>query len=131
MEKQKVILIVEDEKNLREAIADILHRKNFLTLEAKNGQEGVDLALSKHPDLILLDLLMPVMDGMTALKQIRQADAWGEQVPTLILTNLSSTEETEHDIAAEKPLGYLIKSSWKIEDVVEKIEKILATPNGK
>jgi DNA-binding response OmpR family regulator len=127
VETQKTILIVEDEKNLREAIADILRLKNYLPLEAENGKVGVEMALSKHPDLILLDLLMPVMDGMAALKKIR-ADAWGAKVPVIILTNLSATnEQLVEDMVTHKPMHYLIKSDWKLHDVVAKIEEILKT----
>lgn len=123
--------MVEDEKSLLGIIADILHRKKFLTLEAKNGREGVELALSKHPDLILLDLIMPEMDGMTALKKIRQ-DAWGEKVPVIILTNLSATnEQLVEDMVTHKPMHYLVKSDWKIHDVVKKIEEILKAQDMK
>ena len=122
---EKTILIVEDEKSLREALMDILKRKNFLGIEAKNGKEGVDLAFAKHPDLILLDLMMPEMDGMTALKKIRE-DAWGANVPVIILTNLSATSEhLVDDIVTHKPMYYLVKSDWKIHDVIDKIEEIL------
>lgn len=127
MKKQKTILVVEDEKSIREAIVDVLTRKNFLPLEAKNGKEGVELALSKHPDLILLDLVMPEMDGMAALKKIRQ-DAWGEKVPVIILTNLSATkEQLVEDMVTHKPMYYLVKSDWKIYDVIDKIQEILKT----
>lgn len=127
MKTQKTILIVEDEKSLREAITDILRLKKFNPLEAKDGKEGVEMALAKHPDFILLDLLMPVMDGMTALKKIRE-DAWGEKVPVIILTNLSATkEQLVEDMVTHKPMHYLIKSDWKIHDVVKKIEEILET----
>jgi len=126
---QKTILVVEDEKSLRDAVVDVLRAKNFPVLEAKNGVEGVDLALSRHPDLILLDLLMPEMDGMTALKKIRQ-DAWGANVPVIILTNLGATNEhLIEDMVAQKPLHYLIKSDWKIHDVVDKIEEVLKKEN--
>src|SRR3990167_2344073 len=125
MKTQKTILIVEDEKSLRDAIVEILRLKEFNPLEAKNGREGVEIALEKHPDLILLDLIMPEMDGMTALKKIRE-DAWGAQVPVIILTNLSATkEQLVEDMVTHKPMHYLIKSDWKLHDVVEKIEEIL------
>ncbi|MCX6761756.1 MAG: response regulator [Candidatus Moranbacteria bacterium] len=125
MKKQKTILIVEDEKSIRGAIVGVFTRKNFLPLEAKSGKEGVNIALSKHPDLILLDLIMPGMDGMTALKKIRQ-DIWGEKVPVIILTNLSATsEKLVEDMVTHKPLHYLVKSDWKLHDVVKKIEEIL------
>ena len=118
---QKTILIIEDEKSLREAVVDILRLKNFLPLEAKNGKEGVRLALLKHPELILLDLIMPEMDGRAALKKIRE-DVWGEKVPIIILTNLSAINEQLVDDTATH---YLIKSDWKLHDIVKKIEGIL------
>ena len=92
LESMKTILIIEDEKSLRNAVVDLLHAKSFLVIEAKNGREGMELALSKHPDLILLDLIMPEMDGMSVLKKIRE-DKWGVTVPVIILTNLSATIE--------------------------------------
>ena len=121
MKTQHTILIIEDEKSLRGAIVDILKLEDFLSLEARNGREGVELAFEHHPDLILLDLIMPEMDGMTALRKIRE-DEWGKKVPVIILTNLSATNE--------HPLGdavthYLIKSDWKLHDIVKKIEEIL------
>lgn len=126
MKTKKTILVVEDEKSLRDAIVDVLRLKNFNPLEAKNGREGVDVALAKHPDMILLDLIMPEMDGMTALKKIR-IDKWGAKVPVIILTNVSATnEKLIEDMVSHKPLNYLIKSDWQIHDVVKKIESVFA-----
>jgi DNA-binding response OmpR family regulator len=125
MKTQKTILVIEDEKILRDAVVDILRLKNFLPLEAKNGNEGVDLALAKHPDLILLDLILPAMNGMTAFEKIRQ-DAWGGGVPIIILTNMSASKEQPlSDTATNKSTHYLIKSDWKLHDIVKKIEEIL------
>ena len=125
MKTQKTVLIVEDEKSLRSAMADILRLKGFLPLEAKNGLEGVKIALSEHPDMILLDLIMPEMDGMTALKKIRE-DSWGAHAPVIILTNVSATsEKIVEDMVTHKPINYLIKSDWKIHDVVDKISGLL------
>lgn len=127
MQTQKTILIIEDEKSLRGAVVDILRMKNFLTLEAKNGKEGVKLALEKRPDLILLDLIMPEMDGMTALKLIRE-DAWGALVPIIILTNLSSVNgNVLADALTHTPTHYLIKSDWKLHNIIKKMETILGT----
>jgi len=126
---QKTILVVEDERILRDAVVDILRLKNFLPLEAKNGNEGMNLALAKHPDLILLDLIMPAMDGMAVLKKIRE-DAWGKKVPIIILTNLSATKEQPVDGAeTNRSTYYLIKSDWKLHDIVKKIEEILEGQN--
>lgn len=123
--KQKTILIIEDETSVKKILRDVLQKENFLVIEAPNGKKGVDIAREMHPDLILLDVLMPVMDGMTALKEIRK-DAWGSRVPVIILTNLSATkEEIVEDMIEGKPMYYLIKSDWKIFDVVKKIKEIL------
>ncbi len=122
MKTQKTILIVEDEKSLREAVADILRLKDFTPLEARNGKEGLELALEKHPDLILLDLIMPAMDGRAAFKKIRE-NIWGKKVPIIILTNLSSTSGGFVD---DTLTHCLIKSDWKLHDIVKKIEEILA-----
>ncbi len=125
MDKTKTVLIVEDEKSLRDAITDILLFKNLKSLSAKNGKEGVELALKEHPDLILLDLIMPEMDGMTALKKIRE-DVWGAKVPIIILTNLTAINgNIAADALAHTPTSYLIKSDSKLHDIVKKIEKIL------
>ncbi len=125
MKTQKTILVIEDEKSLRSAIVDILRLKNFLTLEARNGKEGLELAFSKHPGLILLDIIMPEMDGITALNKIRE-DAWGKKVPIIMLTNLSETKEHPIDDAVTH---YLIKSDWKLHDIVKEIEEILEIQN--
>lgn len=122
---QKTILVVEDEKSLREALVEVLRGSNFIALEAKNGKEGVEVALKNKPDLILLDLIMPEMDGMAAFKKIRE-DVWGAHVPVIILTNLSATtEQLVEDMVTHKPLDYLIKSDWKIHDVVKKVSERL------
>ncbi len=116
---------MEDEKSLREALGVIFRLKNFTPLETGNGKEGVELALSKHPNIILLDLIMPEMDGMTALKKIRQ-DSWGANVPVVILTNVNALSEQAADVLTTyKPIDYLIKSDCKIYDVIDKVENIL------
>ena len=123
--ENKTILIVEDEQDLREALTDKLTREAFTVLEAKNGKEGLDKALGEHPDLILLDIVMPEMDGMTVLRKLRE-DTWGKTVPVILLTNLSATEESIiEEMVKYAPSHYLVKSDWKIKDVVEKIKETL------
>ena len=123
MENKKTILIIEDERSLREALRDKLTREGFSTLEAKNGEEGLDVALREHPELILLDIVMPVMDGMTILKKLRE-DAWGKNVKIIILTNLSDIEKIADSVKNEV-YDYLVKTDWKLEDVVTKIRERL------
>lgn len=120
----KIILIVEDESSLLLVLHDRLLSEGFQILKAKNGQEALALALKEHPDLILLDLLMPVMDGITMLRKLRE-DAWGKNANVIVLTNLGGDEK----LVEAKTLGvtdYLVKADWKIEDVVQKIKNQIA-----
>lgn len=119
MENQKKILIVEDETSLRNALRDKLLLEGFIVLEAKNGEEGLGVALRDHPDLILLDIIMPKMDGLTMLKKLRE-DVWGKNTKVILLTNLSDNEKVSEALL-QGSYDYLVKSDWKIEDVVTKI----------
>lgn len=120
------ILIVEDESDLREALVDKLTREGFDAREARNGEEGLELALKEHPDLILLDIVMPKMDGMTMLKRLREENEWGKKVHVILLTNLSATDEKIIKAMMEnEPSYYLVKSDWKIGDVVKKVKETL------
>jgi len=123
-EKKSVILIVDDESSLRHALADKLSFEGFSALEAKNGEEGLALALSSHPDLILLDIVMPVMDGISMLKNLRD-DKWGKKVKVIMLTNLDGGGKVADAVAWGTP-EYLVKSDWKLEDVVIKIREQLS-----
>jgi len=124
MEK-KTILIVEDEGSLRGVLDDKLISSGFDVLEARNGLEGLTTALAKHPDLILLDLSMPKMDGMTMLRELRK-DAWGKAVPVIIMTNLPSEDEKRNqDIAELEPTYYFVKVEKSIGEVVAKIKERL------
>ncbi len=112
----KRILIVEDQEFLIKILSDFLIKNNFEVLEARNGQEGLEIAKQQHPDLILLDIIMPIMDGITMLKKLRE-DEWGKIAKVIMLTNLSSSEALESS-NKEHVLEYLIKAEWKLEDVV-------------
>lgn len=120
---KNTILIVEDEVALREALKDKLERENFEIVEAKNGQEGLQVCESVKPDLILLDIVMPVKDGLTMLKELRETD-WGKNLPVILLTNLSDNEKVAEALASGSH-DYLVKSDWKLEDVVERIRERL------
>lgn len=120
MNKQSHILIVEDESTLSQALKTKCEQAGFLATVANNGQVGLDLALSKHPDFILLDIVMPVMDGITMLKKLRH-DAWGETIPVLLLTNLNDAEHLE-DRLKYNAVDYLVKTDWSLEDVIKQIK---------
>lgn len=117
MKDKKKILIVEDEIPLLDALKDRLTREGFDILQARDGKQGLELALSEHPDLILLDILLPVMDGITIFKKLH-ADIWGKDAKVIVLTNLSDNKNVADAIAMGSH-DFLVKSDWKIEDVVK------------
>ncbi len=119
----KQILIVEDDSSIVGALLAKLEMEGFLTISAKNGEEGLELALNNHPDLILLDIIMPKMNGITMLQNLR-ADQWGKDVPVVILSNLSEADKNI-DVVDANIQAYLIKSDWTLKDVVDKIKVIL------
>lgn len=124
-DSQKTILIIEDHAPVRIALAEKFSREGMKTMEAKDGEEGLQMALEHKPDLILLDIIMPRMSGMTMLEQLRK-DAWGKTVPVVILTNLNPDDKIMREIMETEPIFYLVKADWKIEDVVTKAKEILA-----
>lgn len=117
----KKILIVEDESPLRNAVADILTFEGFQVFQAKNGQEGLDIALKDHPDLILLDLMMPVMDGLSMLEKLREDKGYGASAAVILLTNINDPDKVAQATSAGS-YDFLVKSDWNIEDVVRKIK---------
>jgi DNA-binding response OmpR family regulator len=121
------ILIVEDDLLLLEGYAVTLKSEGFSVLKAKDGQEGLEVALKEKPDLILADILMPVMDGFEMLKELRQEQDYGKNVPVILLTNLSAdNEDVVKKIAESAPAYFIVKSDLTFRKVVEKIKEVLA-----
>ena len=119
----KKVLVVDDEVPLLRAMVDKFTREGFTTLEAKDGAEGLKLALSERPDIILLDLVMPEMTGLDVLKNLRGTDEWGKRVPIIILTNLTGNDRLLHQISQNEATDYMVKSNWKMEDVIKKVKE--------
>lgn len=120
---QKTILVVEDEAALQKALSKKLEHAGFIVLQAGNGEEGLEVALREHPDLVLLDVMMPVMSGMAMFKQLRE-DAWGKTAKVIMLTNLNDADNVAKAMG-QGSYDYLIKSDWKIDDVVIRIKEKL------
>lgn len=119
----KTILIIEDDDFFRELIRKKLASKDFNFLEAVNGEAGIEIMKEKKPDLVLLDLLLPNMDGFEVVAQIK-SDTGIASIPIIVLSNLGQKE----DIDRALKLGasdYLIKSQFDIDQVIEKITTIL------
>ena len=119
----KKILIVEDEVTLNKAIADFLVAENFESLSAMDGVQGIEMAKKEIPDLILLDIILPLKDGYEVLDELKK-DEKTKDIPVILLTNLESQEDIVK--AFEKgATTYLVKSDYKLQDVVKKIKMAL------
>lgn len=117
------ILIVEDEQPLLKIMADQFIKKNFEVITAQDGASGLRSALQHHPDLLVLDITLPVMDGLSMLKSLRQ-DKWGSNVPVMILTNRDDSTNMSA-MMNNKITGYFIKADNKLSDIVKEIQEML------
>lgn len=123
--KTKKILIVEDAPLTLQLMAERFSKDGFLVLKAKNGRQGLSIAGKEHPDIILLDIIMPEMDGIAMLKELR-ADEWGKDVPVIILADIDDTETIASAIE-NNAYEFLLKNNWRLEEIVEKVKKKLDT----
>ncbi len=122
---KKRILIVEDEESLRNILADKLKEEDFDVDTAQDGKRGLDKALKDHPDLMLIDVMMPIMDGVEMIKNL-QKDSWGKNAKMMLLTNMSDpikmaeiTSELDGNLTV---FDYLVKSDWDLDSIVKKIK---------
>ncbi|MEK9152199.1 MAG: response regulator [Patescibacteria group bacterium] len=120
---KKTILLVEDDVFIRRSYKDGFEIAGFEVDEASDGKEALAKMKARKPDLVLLDLIMPVMDGFEALAEIRKNDQW-KKIPVIIFSNLGQ----ESDFKVVKDLGatdYFIKSKWSMKEVIDKLRKYL------
>jgi len=116
------ILVVDDEPNIVQTLKDRLEMNEYTVFTACNGQEGLNVAKQEMPDLILLDVIMPIMDGHETIEQLRREE-WGRQISVIMLTARSQAQ----DIARAKACDiedYIIKP-FDLSELLEKIESIL------
>ncbi len=124
MSEQKKILIIEDEKLIAGSYAAKFSMSGFQALTAANGQEGYDTALREHPDCILLDLNMPVLDGWGFLKKLRK-DRWGDKALVILLTNMSDVQLVT-DRLKYGVFDYLVKANYTPAEIVEQVRHKLS-----
>ncbi len=121
----KKILIIDDELAYVKLLRDVLS-STYEVLDAQNGQTGLEISLKEKPDLILLDIRMPIMDGMTMLKKLRK-DHYGKTAKVILLTNLEANDTIVKQVVEDQPTYYFVKSDIKLEDLLEKIKVLLAS----
>ncbi|MDI6602516.1 MAG: response regulator [Patescibacteria group bacterium] len=119
----KTILIVEDDKFLRELIAQKLINEGYEISEAVDGEEGIKKIQEEKPNLVLLDLILPGIDGFEVLSKMKE-DVALAHIPVIILSNLGQKEDVERGLQLGA-IDYLIKAHFTPGEIIEKIKNAL------
>ena len=122
-DNKRKILIIEDDKFLRDLISQKLLREGFNVVSAVDGEDGFKKAKEEKPDLVLLDLILPGIDGFEVLSKIRE-EAGLADLPVIILSNLGQKEDIEKGIQLGA-VDYLIKAHFTPQEVIDKIKGAL------
>ena len=115
------ILIVEDEPTLQKTLSVALEQAGYEIKGALDGEIGLKLAKEMKPDLILLDLILPKMDGFEVLEEIKK-DEGIKDIPVIILTNLESSQDIEKALVLGAKT-YLVKANYDLKDVIQKVKE--------
>lgn len=110
---------------MSKTLVERFEQEGFKVFAAKDGEAGLKMALEEEPTIILLDILLPKMDGMQVLQKLRESGDWGKNVPVIMLTNLDANDKIIERVAKDKPTYYLIKSDWSLDKIVEKVNERL------
>ena len=120
---KRSILLIEDNSDIREALATALTKHNLTVYQAPNGLMGYTMAIENEPDLILLDLMMPEMDGHTALTKLRQ-HPWGRHAKVVVLSAMDDVNNI--GTAYEGRISdYIIKSNTSLEEILMKVQSLI------
>ena len=123
MEKKKV-LVVDDEENVRHLLRSILGNK-YTVLEAKDGEVAIDIARSQRPDIILMDIMMPNINGYTACYTIKQ-DPVTKTIPVVMVTAVG--QELNKKLAKEMGADGYITKPFSLQDLLDTIDRCLTNP---
>ena len=122
------ILIVEDEPGYLKLLNSQLTEKGYTVIEAINGKKGLEAAKKENPDLILLDIRMPVMDGMSMLSLLRKEEI-DKKTKVIMLTNLEPEDKILAGVVKDQPTYYFVKSDIQFDKLLDKIKKLLGPKN--
>ena len=128
MAEKPKILVVEDEEILLTALKEELSNGGYEVEGAVDGQDGLDKVKAFKPGLVLLDLVMPRMDGMEMLQRLK-GDSELRDIPVVILTNLSDYERISEALSLGA-MDYLVKANYKLEDLLDKVKTVISRSTG-
>ena len=120
----QTILLVEDDPVHVAMYRTLLEDNKYDVEVALNGEEGLERAFNSHPDLIILDIRMPVMDGLHMLQELRE-DSWGKEAKVMILTNMDKTIRASEFIKKHNLHAYLVKTDTTPKFLLMKIQEVL------
>ena len=120
----KKILIIEDDSAYLKLLNAQLTERGYTVIQAINGEKGLAIAKKEKPDLILLDVMMPVMNGMAMLDLLRREEM-GKKTKVIILTNVEPNDKMIGKVIKDEPSYYFIKSDIQFDSLLEKINELL------
>jgi CheY-like chemotaxis protein len=123
-QQNQTVLAIDDDALLLGSLVQALEGAGFTVLQAKNGKEGLEMALQHHPDLILTDNLMPIVNGVDMVTGLRKDDGWGKHVPVIIMTNMYSADMLNESLQAGVT-DYVMKSDLSLDKIVDMIRERL------
>ncbi|MDP2630252.1 MAG: response regulator [Candidatus Uhrbacteria bacterium] len=129
VKEKYTIAVIEDEEVMSKSLAGELEDAGFAVIKAFDGETGLALVLKEKPDLVLLDIIMPKMDGITMMKKLRESGEFGQRAAIILLTNLNADDHIMSGITKNEPSYYLVKSSYTLEDLVAKVRVCLQGNN--
>jgi len=118
------VLVIEDDKFLRELISRKLSEEKFEVEEAVDGEQGLEKIRKIKPDLVLLDLILPGIDGFEVLSQAKEDDPSISSIPIIILSNLGQQEDVEKGLKLGA-VDYLVKAHFTPKEIIEKVRAVL------
>jgi CheY-like chemotaxis protein len=122
---QRKALVADDDALIRAMLSSELRSLGLTVIEAQNGEEAVDLWVKEHPDIMFLDLLMPKLNGLDALKRIRDTPGGdGSRVPAVLVTALTQETVRQFEISGVRPEGYLEKP-FRLKAVARVLREVL------
>ena len=123
MEKTKKILLVEDDTGFRKAISECFEETEFLIVSAVDGEDGLAKIKEENPDLILLDILLPKLDGVEMARKLREA---GDKTPIIFLTNVKNDDRISEAMeVTQAQADYIVKTDVSVKDIIDRIRKRL------
>lgn len=121
--KNKKILLIEDETNFANPVKIILERNKFDVVIAKDGEIGLEMSISENPDLILLDIFLPKINGFEILEKLKNNNST-KQIPVIILSNLSREDEIRKGVELGA-INHFIKIQTSASEIIDVIKKTL------